>query len=153
MKILLNGLLIAFILSCSVSTDIEPERINNVDEWNQADKELLNIIQDYRVSLNLPIFTPNKDIRDIAIERLNIVKLTKPISHDGVGQVFISVKSLGFILPKELLGYGYSTNQKAFEAFVRSGKHNKALLENNKYIGVHSLIYNDDTFYIILFAN
>jgi uncharacterized protein YkwD len=152
MKTIIKILMLLLIVSCSSQDDIEYIRIDNSNEWNNSDKELLNIIQDYRTNIGLPKLIPNKSIRDIAINRLETVKLSNPISHSGIQTVIISAKELGFKLPKELLAYGYTTNQRAFEALLRSKSHYLSILEDNVYIGVHTLEYNSKNYYIILFA-
>lgn len=153
MKIFYIILLLIISNGCTTDASIPViNNINNINEWEIIDKEILNLIQKYRTESELPLFIPSKDIRNIAIKRLEAVKLTYPITHAGVGTVFTDIKALGYDLPKELLIYGYSSSESVFNALVKSDKHNKALLEDNVYIGIYSLNYNNKNYYIVLFA-
>lgn len=146
--------ILCFMLNCS--SQIEPiayVNINNIEQWSEDDVDLLSRIQSYRLGLGLSVLEPSRDIHNIAIERLETMKLTGGISHDGIGAVFDKVISFGYTHPTEILAYGYSSNESTLNSWKNSESHNEAIVQGGKlYVGVHVTIYKGKRYCIVIFA-
>lgn len=114
--------------------------INNIDEWSEEQKSIVNLINEYRESLGKSLVVPEKSGWEQAKLRvdyqINYHAESGEISHSQVGVAFKALKSLGFSGVAEILGYGYSSPESIVNAWKKSDGHNKVLKGNYKYVGI-----------------
>ncbi len=155
MKKKLIYLLFPLLIFCSINNEDKPKSnpINNVVDWSESDRDLVNLINKYRLELNLSEFEPNMDLHNLCISRLEKMKLNGNISHNGIGEIFKEVHNKGYSNASELLAYGYSSNISVLNAWKNSEQHNKKIIvKGDFYVGVHVLEYDKKKYYILLTA-
>ena len=151
--ILLYLFILSLITGCSKQIMPTFAPVNDIEQWNEIDRDLFNKLEDYRTSEGLKKVKPNKDLHDLSIERLNIMKLTGGVSHNGVGLMWEQLYDRGYSKPVEILAFKYTSNDSTIAAWIASEGHYRAITkEGHLYIGAHVLQYKGEMYYIVAFA-
>ena len=115
----------------------------------EKENEFLNLINEYRKSLNLTPFSLHTTLQDTS--RTRSYDIAKSFSHtrpNGTSPFTLSSK-----IKAENISKGYSTSQSAFNGFKTSAPHNKNMT-NASYttIGISCYKFNNKYFWVIHFG-
>lgn len=124
--------------------------INNYDKWSLFEKQVAELLNSKR---KVPLI-PNKDCHGEATKRV-IFQLAQPtITHDFVGVAFNALGDLGYYNHGEILAYGFSNAESVVNAWMKSTRHKKMILNSTfKYFGVSVLQSNRKYYFCVLFTN
>ena len=134
-QILLLALLSISLVSCS-KEEMASDQNNDVPanvtyNYSQEELELMNIINDYRVSKGLNSLSKVDYMSAKSEEHDNYMISKGGISHDYFQDRYEAlVKNLGAVNVSENLAYNYSTPQGVFNAWLNSTGH-KANIEGD----------------------
>jgi uncharacterized protein YkwD len=128
---------------------------NNFSEWKEIEKAIFNFLNDIRAAYNLPLFVPDRELYNEAIERNLWQFEQEKLTHDNIGEPTYNLKAKGFNEVKELLGVSYYNQDTLTEGWMKSESHKDAILNKDyKYIGIAQNIKVDGKkFYCAFLAN
>ena len=115
---------------------------------------LLDLINYQRVNLGLNELIPENECRILAYKHTKYMIAENEVSHDFAFARKYELFRRGASLYGENVGYGYSSNQSFFNAYMKSEVH-KNMIETKKFthIGVRVLKSKDNKYYnTLIFA-
>lgn len=145
MRIKLFVIIILLFFNCS-SISVAREdftKVNNFNEWSEAEKEIYKLL-----FYDNPI--PNEDIWNIASIRCDmLIDEGVNISHGGYPFVSEYLRQVGFSEVSEIVAYGYSTPEGVVKSWLNSESHYKVIKGEYKYLGISA----KEKYYVIIFCN
>jgi uncharacterized protein YkwD len=140
MKIIrINFALLLFIsilfISCSQEDDgVYFEKISETKSvYSDLELEIIDLINNYRVSKGLPTFIKLDIISSIALTHTDYVVETNELNHDNFPQRHeYVILNTGAKLVGLNVDYGYSSAKGVVNAWIKSDGH-KAIIENESY--------------------
>jgi len=142
--------LLALVFSCSVEEDNDTVEYQNVRvSYNTIDIEILEILNEYRLSKGLSSLSFLDEASEEAIKHNQYMISNEEVSHDYFGQrcqninAKITTTKIG-----ENVGYGFSGAANVVNAWLNSPGH-KALIEDAEFskVGISSLKDDEGKYY------
>lgn len=112
------------------------EQYRHIPTISDKNSMLLILINNERVSNGLPELIPEELLMSICEEKCNDMIISKSVNHDNFSDRFVKSHSQSLL---ENVGYGYSTDNSLFNAYMKSPGHkNNILSKNSTHIGICS---------------
>lgn len=144
-------LILAFIIGCGLvvylnrSKPAPPKELYIPVPSNQ-NSVLLAIINNERVLNGLTELIPEELLTTICEEKCNEMIVTKSVNHDGFSNRFVKSRAISLL---ENVGYGFSTDNSLFHAYMKSPGHRASILSKNT---THIGIFTKNSYNCCLFA-
>lgn len=144
-------LFILLLVSCSKNEIDRVEFIpQNVIEWEDNEKLLFNMINEYRIDNNVQKIIPDDVHYELAINRNYENIEIGTISHEKFSKTFRILIHSGLNWAGENLAFGYTKNESVLKAWIKSERHNKNLLREDWVYGGLSIIQDNKYKYYCL---
>lgn len=124
-------------------------------ELTVFERELLDVINEHRLSLNLNFLKPEKMCRDLGEEHTKNMIIDKKPSHNGFAERSNELLTHGALQVGECVGFGYSTANSFIRAYLLSTDGHKEIIEETHFthVGIRALKDNNQRYYnALIFA-
>lgn len=98
--------------------------------------EVLDVLNEYRVSLDLPPLEWHEDSEDLATGHSHYMAEKNKASHDHFIDRADFLKDRGAEKVSENVAYGFKDAQSVVDAWLKSDGHRKAIEGNNTHTGI-----------------
>jgi uncharacterized protein YkwD len=144
-------LILAFIIGCLLVVYLNRSKPTLPKEAyipvpSNQNSVLLTLINNERVQNGLPELVPEELLTSICEEKCNEMIASKSVDHDGFSNRFVKSRALTLL---ENVGYGFSTDNSIFHAYMKSPGHKANILSKNT---THIGIYTKNSYNCCLFA-
>ncbi len=134
-------LLAVFIIACIlvvILNKVSPvpikEQYRHIPTISDKNSTLLMLINNERILNGLPELIPEELLMSICEEKCNEMISTKSVNHDKFSDRFVKSHAQSLL---ENVGYGYSTENSLFYAYMKSSGHKANILSRNTtHIGI-----------------
>ena len=134
-------MLLVFIIICIlvvIMNKVSPVKMTEPYLPIPSDKNsmLLLLINEEREKNGLSKLIPEELLISICEEKCDDMIKTKTVNHDNFSDRFVKSQSISLL---ENVGYGYSTDNSLFNAYMKSSGHRDNILsKNSTHIGIHT---------------
>jgi len=133
-------LLLVAICTISCTTDvpipINPPK-NFTYDYNQDELDVMNKINDYRVSVGLNVLLKNDYVSLKSEEHNSKMIIDNNLSHDGfVSRSNDIISTLGAIKVSENVAYNYNSSQAVLDAWLNSPLHKENIVGDYTHFGI-----------------
>ncbi len=147
--------LVLSMASCSSPEEasIETVEIVNFYDYNDAERELLDLINDYRETKGLNALDRINHISYKSYEHNEYMISTNDIGHANFGERQQNLhQALGAVRVGENVAYNYSTGQAALQAWINSAAHKANIEGDYTHFGISiSVNENGQKYYTNIF--
>ena len=123
-------LILTFILfSCNPDQIPNAPIIPHSYPYSQTELDLMNIVNQYRVTLNLSTLTPIEEIGYLCYNHNVFMVDNHTISHNGFYDRAVTLEELyNATAIGEVIAFNYQTNESDLEAWINSPEHNHIII-------------------------
>ena len=125
-------------ISCTtdVPIPINPPK-NFTYDYNQDELDVMNKINDYRVSVGLNVLLKNDYVSLKSEEHNSKMIIDNNLSHDGfVSRSNDIISTLGAIKVSENVAYNYNSSQAVLDAWLNSPLHKENIVGDYTHFGI-----------------
>ncbi len=121
----------------SDTSELETADLVDYAAYSQIEIEILNGVNDYRISKGLSVLKKVDGITFLAADHNNYMIVNKKVSHDNFDKRYLAlVNDIDAKAVSENVGYGYRTANAVVNAWINSEGHRKNIEGDFTHFGI-----------------